>query len=106
MHLVPVVVLAVEGLLNSIVFDIKNGFWFSLWMICAYFPLTYFSNKIVGFYPYTYIDWSQTSAFYWVATIIIANQVAYYGISVLNNVIKTGSGLSPKHFLKLELEGV
>ena len=58
MHLVPVLVLAVEGLLNSIVFDIKNGFWFSLWMISAYFPLTYFSNKIVGFYPYTYIDWS------------------------------------------------
>jgi hypothetical protein len=70
MHILPILVLTIESMINSIIYDRKNGFWRQLWMVAAYFPLTYFSKDIVGYLPYTYIDWESNESYYWVAALI------------------------------------
>lgn len=73
MHVVPVVTLSIESIFNSIVLDLQKGAYRSLWFILAYIPLSYFSNDIVGYFPYSFIDWASFSSHMWIAAVIILN---------------------------------
>lgn len=105
MHIVPLLTFTVESIFNSIVFDIQKGAWRSLWLILAYLPLSYFAKDIVGYLPYpTIVDWASWKSNGWVAAVIALNQAFFYGIAYLNNYLKTGSGVSPKHFFKYHVD--
>lgn len=71
----------------------------SLYLILAYLPLTYFAKWIVDYYPYSFVDYSDYNTPMWIAILVFLDVGVFYGIAGLSNRIKTGTGLSPAHYM-------
>lgn len=98
MHVVPVVTLTIEAIFNSVIFDIQKGAWRSLWLITAYLPLSYFSNDIVGYFPYSFVNYEDYMSYVWLGIVVGLQQGLFYGIGYLNNYLKGQAQLSPAQF--------
>lgn len=100
MHVIPVVTMTLEWFMNSIIFDYKKGAARTLWMITSFLPLSYFSKDIVGYYPYSFVDYSSWKSYAWLGGVVALNQFFYFVVARGTNYLKTSSGVSPSHFFK------
>lgn len=99
LHLFPLLILSVEWIFNSIVWNKKETAWMSLYLILAYLPLTYFAKWVVDYFPYSFVDYTDYNTPMWLFILTALNMGVYYGIANLSNKIKTGSGLSPSDYM-------
>ncbi|CDW86573.1 UNKNOWN [Stylonychia lemnae] len=94
MHGVPIVMIIIEAIYNSIVFNYKTGWQRILWTMGSYLYLQYAAKEFQGFSPY--FDADPSSPVYWliVALNLVFSQTIYFIEAFVQNYIKTGSGLS------------
>jgi hypothetical protein len=109
MHVVPMVSLFIDWLFNSVIYDWVHSQFYSLYIVVAYTPLTYFANWIVGWYPYSFVDYSSWMSAVYIVAIWALNMACFYAAAFGTNFMKTGSGISfikfkeyiPKEFKNL-----
>jgi hypothetical protein len=100
MHVLPLTVLAIDWIFNSITFDWKQNVYISMWLVISYLPLTYFGEWIMGYYPYSFVNYEDGYTAMWLAITAGLNYGLYYGTAFLTNYIKGHSGLPNPKFIE------
>ena len=69
-HTFPLLALIFEWLLNNRLFNWPTSYWYCLYILLAYMPLSYFADNFIGSFPYFFSDFSNPKKYKWVAIMI------------------------------------
>lgn len=87
LYIVPALLLLIEWLLNSIMYQyIKVLHMLVIYII--YVPMTYFGKFALGYYPYYVVTWNNWSSFAVLIGLALMQMICFFIISFLNNFLK------------------
>lgn len=94
LHLMPLVFLTVEWLLNNRLFNMPRSYLYFLYIALAYSPLAYFGKDFMGYFPYNGVSFDNFYTIEWIALSLSLQAIFYWSTGILTNLIK-GSWSTP-----------
>ncbi len=88
LYILPAIALVIETCLNSISFAYLNVIYLvAIYII--YVPFTYLGRFALGYYPYSFVTWSDWNTYLWIFSNLVIQVVVFFVIALLNNYVKS-----------------
>ncbi len=88
LHLFPAISMMIEWALNKHLFYAPTTYFYSMYILAAYIPLTYAGKNFLGFFPYSFLDWSSYETPLFIGIVWAIQTTFYWGTALLTNLVK------------------